>query len=110
MQQDDPLDPLLFCLTLEGAIRDCSREFVVAYLDDVTLGDTMRRLAVQVLKFQLKVKIGLSLILAKSEAWCMLDTCRYMAGRVPHVQAWHPGTGKIVRVSTSGGRCCQCIE
>jgi len=70
VQQGDPLGPVLFSLTLEGALRDCTSEFVVAYLDDVTLGDTLDRLADQVLDLKLSVqKIGLSLNLSKSEAW-----------------------------------------
>jgi len=47
--------PLLFSLTLEKALRDFTSEFVVAYLDDVTLGDTLGKLADQVLGLEISV-------------------------------------------------------
>jgi len=53
VQPGDPLGPLLFSLTLEKVFRDCTSEFVVAYLDDVTLGDTLDILAVQVLDLEI---------------------------------------------------------
>jgi len=75
VQQGDPFGILLFNLMLEGALKDCTSEFIVAYLDDVTLGDTLDRLADQVLGLKLSVqKIGLSLNLSKSEAWPAVAT------------------------------------
>jgi len=44
VQQEDPLGTLLFSLTLADVLNECVSEFVVAYLDDVTMGDSVDRL------------------------------------------------------------------
>jgi hypothetical protein len=38
IQQGDPLGPLLFCLAIQPILRTLSSNFVVGYMDDVTLG------------------------------------------------------------------------
>jgi len=49
-------------------LNDCASEFVVAYLDDVTLGNLVDRLASQVADFEVSAnKIGLSLNHGKTE-------------------------------------------
>jgi len=49
-------------------LNECASEFAVAYLDDVTLGDLVDRLASQVADFEVRAnKIGLSLNYGKTE-------------------------------------------
>ena len=42
VQQGDPLDPLLFCLTIQPLVLKLSSEFKVFYLDDGTLGGSLQ--------------------------------------------------------------------
>ena len=62
VQQGDPLGPLLFCLTLNPVITDCSSELRIAYLDDVSLGGDLSTLEsdVQLIKAR-GLKLGLEL-------------------------------------------------
>ena len=48
VQQGDPLGPLLFCLALDGPLKEVHSEFTSGYLDDVGLGDSIPRLVEQV--------------------------------------------------------------
>jgi len=52
VQLGDPSGTLLFSLTLADVLNECASEFVVPYLDDVTLGDSVDRLASQVADFE----------------------------------------------------------
>ena len=38
-QQGDPLGPLYFCLVIAELLKTMKSELVLAYLDDITLGD-----------------------------------------------------------------------
>ena len=37
-QQGDPLGPLLFCITIQPLLHILRSEFVVGYIDDITIG------------------------------------------------------------------------
>jgi len=68
VQQGDPLGFLFLSVILADVLNECAREFVVAYLDDVTLGDSVDRLASQVADSEVSAnKIGLSLNHGKTE-------------------------------------------
>jgi hypothetical protein len=46
IQQGDPLGPLIFCLTIQPLLQSLSSEFIVGYIDDITIGgprDTVSR-------------------------------------------------------------------
>ena len=47
VQQGDPLDPLLFSLTVAGLLNACECDFVAVYLDDFTLGGSVQSLIAQ---------------------------------------------------------------
>ena len=50
VQQGDPLGPLLFCLAINPLLRDIKSELVSGYLDDIGLGDEVKRVVADVLK------------------------------------------------------------
>ena len=50
VQQGDPLGPLLFCLALDGPLKEVQSEFISGYLDDVGLGDTVSSLKSSILR------------------------------------------------------------
>jgi len=66
VQQGDLLGPLLFSLTLSKALSLSRCDLTVAYLDDVTLGDSIDSLGGEVVDFQgCESSIGLTLNVKK---------------------------------------------
>ena len=53
-QQGDPFDPLLFCLTIHSMLQSLSRDIVIGYLDDITLGGAEPDLAADVARIQVQ--------------------------------------------------------
>jgi hypothetical protein len=75
VQQGDPLGPLLFCLALDGPLKEVQSEFISGYLDDIGLGDTVTRLITQVQKLEHScLSIGLRLNHAKCEVFGLTST------------------------------------
>jgi len=68
IQQGDPLGPLLFSLCMVEVLNPTKCEFTSAYLDDVTLGDSIDILSIEVsLLEQRALNIGLKLNFSKCE-------------------------------------------
>ena len=68
VQQGDPLGPLLFCLTLQPILSSLSSKLRLGFLDDVTLGGTLRSLNNDVSLIESSAQaIGLSLNRSKCE-------------------------------------------
>ena len=45
MQQGDPLGPLIFCLTIHPTLLSLKSEFLVGYMDDITIGGPVASVA-----------------------------------------------------------------
>lgn len=68
VQQGDPLGPLLFCLTINDALKGLHSTFVAGYLDDITLGGDIESVLRDVANLQSDaIDIGMSLNPLKSE-------------------------------------------
>ena len=67
VQQGDPLGPLLFCLTLYGHSLLLRSDFIVEYLDDVTLGGDCQDLMHDLNVMRDASELGLVLNTAKCE-------------------------------------------
>ena len=68
VQHGDPLDPLLFCLTLHNLISELTAELILGYLDDVTFGGSLADVSRDVQLFeQASKQLGLKLNHAKTE-------------------------------------------
>jgi len=77
VQQGDSLGSLLFSLTILDALKSFNCTFTAGYLDDITLGDTVDTLSVEVIHFQNDVtKMGLSLHESKCKGICLADDLR----------------------------------
>ena len=68
VQQGDPLGPLMFCLTIHPILQSLNSEFIIGYMDDVTLGGPPDIVAMDALTMETKgYDIGLYLNMEKSE-------------------------------------------
>ena len=67
VQQGDPLDPLLFCLTIHEVTQGLKSEFCVLYLDDLSLGGNVETLMDDLQTVRFLESYGLSLNTSKSE-------------------------------------------
>jgi len=64
----DPLGPLLFCLAIAGVFGGIKGDFVLGYLDDITIGGGVKDLISLVLKIEeSSLSLGLSLNCSKCE-------------------------------------------
>ena len=67
-QQGDPIGPLLFCNTIHPLLSSLKSNLSLGYLDDVTLGGTVKTVASDVAEIiRAGAEIGLSLNVSKSE-------------------------------------------
>src|SRR6478609_10314439 len=67
-QQGDPLGPLLFCLALHELLSELKSELVLGYLDDVSLGGSVRAVIKDFLYIETKAAtLGLLLNRLKCE-------------------------------------------
>ena len=68
IQQGDPLGPLLFCLTIHPILSSLSSNFIVGYMDDVTIGGPASTVADDVnIIINSGISKGLHLNIAKCE-------------------------------------------
>ena len=68
VQQGDPLGPLYFCLAIHKLLLSLNCEFIVGYLDDITIGDSVDIVLADLLHIEVTAKaMGLQLNRAKSE-------------------------------------------
>ena len=71
VQQGDPLDPLLFCLTIHPLVSTLKSSFAVFYLDDGSLGGSLQEVLSDLKLVELdEAKLGLHLNHSKSELIC----------------------------------------
>ena len=77
VQQGDPLDPMLFCLTIHPTVEKLRSELKVFYLDDGTLGDNLQDITrdLQLVEKE-AAELGLQLNRSKSELLCEDPTTR----------------------------------
>ena len=71
VQQEDPLGPLLFCLTLHCHCMQLQSPFSVMYLDDVSLGDPLDDILHDLNVIMEAEKLGLFLNNSKLEIICV---------------------------------------
>src|SRR5882757_4105176 len=68
VQQGDPLGPLLFCLAIADILGGITADLVMGYLDDITIGGSIKDLVSLVPKFEASsLLLGLSLNRSKCE-------------------------------------------
>lgn len=68
VQQDDPLDPILFCLALQPVLQMLQVEFKAFFLDNGSIGGEINTVANDLVLFEQEaIKLGLSLNHQKSE-------------------------------------------
>jgi len=73
----DPLGPLLFSLTISDAFKGLNSTFTAGYLDDITLGDTVDTLGVEVKHLQTDIaKMGKFLNESMCGIICFADDSR----------------------------------
>ena len=76
-QQGDPLGPLYFCLSIHKLLTSFKSEFVVGYLDDLTIGDHVDKAIEDFLILEAEAsKLGLHLNRSKCEINGILDLSR----------------------------------
>ena len=76
-QQGDPLGPAYFCLAIRKLLSSLKSELVVAYLDDITLGDDAETIAIDFAEIcRCATEKGLSLNGAKCEIIGATETSR----------------------------------
>ena len=76
VEQEDPLGPLLFCLTLHHHCRQLHSPLGVMYLDDVSLGGSVEDVLHDLDIIKAAEELGLSLNNSKSEIICHNATTR----------------------------------
>lgn len=82
VQQGDPLGPLLFCLTLQSVLSSLKSEFVVGYLDDISIGGDYNAVLDDLIHLEAAAtSIGLSLNRSKCEVIGHSDESREMWSR-----------------------------
>ena len=76
-QQGDPLSPLYFCLAIRKLLQDVKSEFVVAFLDDLTLGGDAETVISDIKNIEKSASaLGLELNHSKSEVICSSNATR----------------------------------
>ena len=85
VQQEDPLGPLLFCLTIHPLVLKLTSEFKVFYLDDGTLGGPFQDVLHDLRLVEEEASsLGLQLNRSKSELVCDdADLCDAMLREAP---------------------------
>ena len=67
IQQDYPLDPLLFCITIHCFLTPLCSSLSIAYIDDITFGGSISSLCNDISLIKKAESIGLHLHSSKSE-------------------------------------------
>ena len=84
VQQGDPLGPLLFCLAIKSLLDQVSSEFLIGYLDDITVGGDKDDVLEDVIRLREgAAAVGLELNHSKSE----------LLGATPETAAFFEGAG-----------------